>query len=423
MGVYVEIKKSIPPNGVYMPLTDPKAKQAKAKEKDYKLSDEKGLFLLVKKTGRKYWRVKYRFAGKEKLLALGVYPELSLKEARNLRDQARKQLDTGLDPSETKRIEKAAKKELAANSFEAIAREWHDNKKNQWTDSHATKILRSLETKLFPTLSHRPINNITAPELLSVLRKIESTGALETAHRLKQTAGQIFRYAIITGRAERDPSADLKEAIKTPKKKHLAAITKPQEVAQLLIAIDNFNGTPSVKAALALSPLLFVRPGELRHMEWQEIDWETEQWEIPANKMKMRQPHIVPLCTQAIAILKEQQLLTGQGLYIFPSARGKSRPLSDNGVRTALRTIGYTNEQMTAHGFRAMARTLLDEELHFRVDYIEHQLAHAVKDPNGRAYNRTSHLPERKAMMQKWADYLDTLKNAQFNKVVIGKFN
>ncbi len=409
LGVHGQSQNQVPPN-LTMALTDPKVKQAKPKDKDYKLSDEKGLFLLVKTNGAKYWRLKYRHAGKEKLLAIGVYPEVGIKKARALRDEARKQLADGVDPSDIKRAEKASAKELAANSFELIGHEWHSKQKSKWTEQYASKKLRNMEKFLFPSLGHRPISTITAPDLLMVLRKVESRGTIETAYRLKQTLGQIFRYAIVTGRAERDPSADLKDALTKPKKKHLAAITKPDEVAQLLIAIDGFQGTPTVKAALKLSPLLFCRPGELRQMEWQEIDWIKAQWEIPAEKMKMRQPHIVPLSQQAIVILQEQHVFTSNGQYVFPSAKGRSRSLSDNAVRTALRTLGYDNNMMTPHGFRAMARTLLDEELGFRVDLIEHQLAHAVKDPNGRAYNRTTHLQKRKEMMQQWADYLERIK-------------
>jgi len=259
--------------------------------------------------------------------------------------------------------------------------------------------------------------------LLAVLRKIESRGAVETAHRAKQTAGQIFRFAVSTGRAERDPSADLTGALKSPKTKHFASITDPDGVGKLMLAIDGFQGTATVTAALKLTPLLFSRPGELRHMEWDEINFESEQWKIPAEKMKIGQPHIVPLPKQAIAILKEQQLLTGRGKYVFPSARGASRPLSDNGVRTALRTLGYDNDTMTPHGFRATARTLLDEVLGFRIEWIEQQLAHTVRDPQGRAYNRTKHLPQRKDMMEKWADYLDNLKaQASSNNVITGSF-
>jgi integrase len=259
-------------------------------------------------------------------------------------------------------------------------------------------------------LGNRPISQITSAELLLALRKVEERGAIDMAHRAKQTAGQVFRYAVATGRAERDPSGDLRGALKTKTKKHYAAITDPAEVARLLLAIDAFQGTSTVKAALQLSPLLFQRPGEIRGMEWAEINWEEERWEIPADKMKIRQPHIVPLCTQSIDLLKGLHRLTGRGRYVFPSARGASRCLSENGVRSALRTMGYDNDTMTPHGFRAMARTIMDEVLNYRVDWIEQQLAHAVRDANGRAYNRTAHLPQRKDMMQGWADYLDNLK-------------
>ncbi len=406
-----------------MPLTATATTQAKPKEKPYKLFDEKGMFLLVHPNGSKYWRLKYRIAGKEKLLALGVFPETSLKEARSKRDNARKLLEHGTDPADVKRAQKAALSEATENSFEAIGREWFERKMSDKSQNHRDRTLRALEKDLFPPLGRRPITSITPPELLTALRKIENRGAVETAHRAKQTTGQIFRYAIATGRAERDPSADLKGALSSPTKKHLAAITDPREVGRLMIAIDDFQGTPTVKAALQLSPLLFCRPGELRHMEWEEINWEETQWELPAEKMKMKQPHIVPLCRQAIEILEDIHRLNGRRRYVFPSARGASRPLSENGVRTALRTMGYDNETMTPHGFRAMARTLLDEVLGFRVEWIEHQLAHAVRDANGRAYNRTTHLKQRRIMMQKWADYLDSLKlEASTPNVIAGRF-
>jgi integrase len=324
--------------------------------------------------------------------------------------EARNKLNQGIDPAEHRKVEKLTRNLAAADSFEAIALEWFGAKMHDRSQSHQKRTLSALEKDLFPPLGNRPIASITAPELLAALRKIEDRGAVETAHRAKQTAGQIFRYAVVTGRAERDPSGDLKGALKNPKKNHLAAITKPEEVGRLLVALDGFTGTPAVRAALLLSPLLFQRPGEIRHMEWAEIDWEAKRWEIPAEKMKMRQPHIVPLSQQAIEILHELHPLTGRGKYVFPSARGASRCLSENGVRTALRTLGYDNDTMTPHGFRAMARTLLDEVLGYRVDWIEHQLAHAVRDPNGRAYNRTAHLEGRAEMMQAWADYLDRLQ-------------
>ncbi len=389
-----------------MALTDPKIKQAKAKDKDYKLSDEKGLFLLVKKTGAKYWRMKYRFAGKEKLMAFGVYPDVTLKEARAHGEEARKQLRAGIDPNAAKKAEKQKEN----NSFELVAREWYAKKKPHWSESHCVRVLRGLENDLLPSLGDMPIDIISASDLLTALRKIEAREAFESARKVKQIAGQIFRYGIATARCKHDISADLREALQQPVVKHFAAITEPKEVGRLMVAIDGFQGTVTVKAALQLSPLLFQRPGEIRHMEWKEINWEEERWEIPAEKMKLREPHIVPLCKQALAILEQQELLTGRGRYVLPSQRGASRPLSENGVRVALRTMGFDNETITPHGFRAMARTILDEVLGFRVDWIEQQLAHAVKDANGRAYNRTKHLEQRRNMMQKWADYLDDLR-------------
>lgn len=391
-------------------LTATEVKQAKPTDKVRKITDGAGLYLQIHPNGAKYWRYDYRYAGKRKTLALGVYPETPLKEAREKHQAAREKLGRGIDPSEERKVEKFTRHLAAAESFEAVAREWFNTKMHTRSKSHQDRTMRALEKDLFPVLGNRPIKNITAPELLGALRRIEDRGAVETAHRTKQTAGQVFRYAVATGRAERDPSGDLKGALKNPSKKHLAAITDPSSVGQLLKAIDGFQGTAVVRAALRISPLLFQRPGEIRAMEWSEIDWEANRWEIPADKMKMRQPHIVPLSRQAAEILQELHPLTGRGKYVFPSARGASRCLSENGVRTALRTLGYDNDTMTPHGFRAMARTLLDEVLGFRVDWIEHQLAHAVRDPNGRAYNRAAHLEGRTKMMQAWADYLDQLR-------------
>lgn len=391
-------------------LTDVAIKKAAAKEKAYKLSDGRGMYLEVMPNGSKYWRLKYRFGSKEKRLSLGVYPEVSLKSARKAALSARDTLAGGTDPGEIKRQEKLARFVGTENSFRTIALEWYEKGRSHWSESHIKRLGWIFENNLFPWLGHRPIADINPPELLAVLRRTESKGTHETAHRAKQIAGQVFRYAVATGRAQRDPTPDLKGALTIPKGGHHAAITEPKAVADLLRAIDGFRGTPAVMAALKLSPLLFCRPGELRQMEWAEVNWDESRWEIPAEKMKMGQPHIVPLCRQALEILRELQPVTSRSKYVFPSARGASRPLSENGVRTALRTIGYTNEQMTPHGFRAMARTILDEVLNYRVEWIEHQLAHAVRDANGRAYNRTSHLPQRKEMMQAWADYLDALK-------------
>ena len=391
-------------------LTATEVKNAKPRDKAWKLTDGGGLYLHIQPKGARYWRHDYRHMGKRKTLALGVYPEVSLKQAREKHQEARDKLKQDIDPCEQRKVEKLTRHIAAADSFEAIAREWFETKMYDKSMSHQKRTMSALERDLFPYLGNRPISNITAPELLASLKKIENRGAIETAHRAKQTAGQIIRYAVVTGRAERDPSRDLDGALKNPNKKHLAAITDPAQVGQLMLAIDGYRGTPAVRAALRLSPLVFQRPGEVRHMEWTEVDWEAKRWEIPAEKMKMRQPHIVPLSRQALDILQEIHSLTWRGKYVFPSPKGASRCLSENGVRTALRNLGYDNDTMTPHGFRAMARTLLDEVLEYRVDWIEHQLAHAVKDPNGRAYNRTAHLEGRAKMMQEWADYLDKLR-------------
>ena len=393
-----------------MALSDTKIRSLKPADKKYKVTDEKGLYLLVKPNGGKYWKLAYRFGGKQKELSIGVYPDVSLKHARIKRDDARKQLAQDIDPSQEKKLKRSAAADASDNSFEHTALEWFQIKMIDKSKSHQDRTLRALKKDMFPVLGNRPISEITAKELLQALRKIESRGALETAKRARQTSGQIFRYAIATGRAERNPAADLEGALKTPQKTHYPSITTPDEVGKLLVAIDNYQGTPTVATALKLSPLLFCRPGELRHMEWNEINWQDAVWEIPAEKMKMKQPHIVPLSTQAITILENYKILSQRGEFVFPSARGASRPLSENGVRTALRTMGYDNETMTPHGFRAMARTLLDEVLEIPIEWIEQQLAHAVRDANGRAYNRTTHLKQRKVMMQQWADYLDQLR-------------
>lgn len=393
-------------------LSDMAVKAAKPKDRPYKLPDGRGLYLHVMPNGSKYWRLKYRYGGKERSpLALGVYPEIALRAARRATTEARELLSNGKDPGEIKRQAKMARQFGADNSFRAVALEWYSRKKTVWSDSHIKRVLWLLEKNLFPWLGHRPIAQITSQELLGALKRTESKGTHETAHRAKQVAGQVFRYAVATGRAERDPAHDLKGALISPKETHLAAITDPKEVGKLLVAMDGYFGTPTVKAALLLSPLLFCRPGELRQLEWSEINFEEKRIDIPVEKMKARQQaHIIPLCDQAINILRDLQPLTKHSKYVFPSARGVNRPLSENGVRTALRTMGYDNATMTPHGFRAMARTILDEVLGYRVDWIEHQLAHAVKDPNGRAYNRTAHMEGRREMMQGWADYLDTLR-------------
>lgn len=392
-----------------IPLTDAKIVKTKPLKKPRTLFDGDGLYLLITPTGGRLWRFKYRINGKGKLLAIGAYPAISLADARERRAMAKKQLANGIDPAAVKQARKRANTE-EIETFEVIAREWHRKFLASWAPSHADTTISRMERDLFPWIGKRPISKIKAPELLGALRRVESRGALESARRLKIIAGQVFRYAVATGRAERDPSADLKGALAMPKERHYPAITDPKQVAPLLRALDGYQGHFVVKCALRLSPLLFVRPGELRHAEWEEVDLDEAVWNIPASKMKMREPHLVPLSKQAVDILRELQPLTGTSRFVFPSARSLTRPMSNNAVNAALRRMGYDKETMTGHGFRAMARTILDEILHVRPDYIEHQLAHAVRDPNGRAYNRTAHLVERRKMMQQWADYLEELK-------------
>lgn len=391
-------------------LTALAVKQAKPKEKPYRLYDGLGLYLEVRPNGSKYWRMKFRYADKEKLLALGTYPITSLKEARDARNQAKKRIAQGINPSAEKQASKKALREVGKNTFEALSSEWFLTKMQDKSVSHQKRTQSLINTHLLPAFSRIPIKEITPPMVLAALRKIEAKGHIETAHKTKQTIGQIFRFAVATGRAERDLTADLKDALQPVKVKHHAAVIEPEAVGKLLIALDSYQGSPAVMTALKLSPLFFCRPGELRHMEWEEIEWDKKQWELPAKKMKMREPHIVPLSKQAIEILEHLQFITGRGKYVFPNPRSSSRPMSENAVRAAIRTLGYTNEQMTPHGFRATARTLLDEELGYSFALIEHQLAHAVRDATGRAYNRTKHLKQRHEMMQGWADYLDKLK-------------
>ena len=390
-------------------LTVADVKAAKTPGAPRKLVDEGGLYSLLSARGSKYWSYDYRFAGKRKTLALGVFPEVSLAEARKSHFRARESLREGADSGETKKIQKKNRGIAESDTFESVAREWFEQKMSDKSDSYRSRTWRILRKDLFPTLGKQNIARITPPEALSALKSIEDR-KVDIAHRAKQVMGLIFRFAIATGKASNDPTRDLSEALKPRRKKHHAAITDPKEAAKLLIAIDRFEGTIVVKSALSLSALLFQRPGEIRHMEWQEINWEQNRWELPGAKMKMGLDHIVPLSAQARQLLVAIHAHTGRGKYVFPSARGASRPLSENGVRTALLTMGFDKHTMTPHGFRAMARTLLDEQLRCRVELIEHQLAHAVRDATGRAYNRTAHLDERVKMMQSWADYLSELK-------------
>ncbi|HEX2237137.1 MAG TPA: integrase arm-type DNA-binding domain-containing protein [Gammaproteobacteria bacterium] len=392
-----------------MPLTDSTIRNAKAGAKPITLFDGGGLYLLVTPGGGKWWRFKYRYCGKDKLLSLGTYPAVMLKAARNNRDKMRQQLASGIDPGQMRKAAKLAQ-HGGANSFESIACEWFEKFKPGWASSHADKIIRRLERDVFPYLGSRFINSITAPELLTVLRRIESRGALETAHRALQNCGQIFRYAIATGRADRDPSADLRGALPPSRERHHASITDPKAIAELLRAIDGYQGHAVTRCALKLAPLVFVRPGELRQAEWREFDLEAAEWRIPADRMKLRAPHIVPLARQALGILRELELLTGSGRYVFPSLRTNGRPMSNNTVNAGLRRLGYASNEMTGHGFRSMASTILNE-LGWNRDAIERQLAHAERDTVRAAYNYAEHLPERRSMMQAWADYLDGLVN------------
>lgn len=393
-----------------MPLSVTAIRNAKPGDKARKMFDGGGLYLEVAPSGGKWWRLKYRFDGKEKRLSLGVYPDVSLKDARDRRDEARKLLANEIDPSENRKARKAAKIERAGNSFEVIAREWFAKHSANWSANHANRIIRRLERDIFPWIGGKPIAAITAPQLLEAIRRIEQRGALETAHRALGNCGQVFRYAVATGRTERDPSGDLRGALPPVKGTHFASVTEPKQVAEVLRALDGYEGTLPVRCALRLAPLVFVRPGELRHAQWEDIDLDTAEWRYMVTKTNTQ--HIVPLSQQAVEILQELKPLTENGRYVFPSARNPKgdKPMSDNAILAAMRRMGISKEEMSGHGFRAMARTILDEVLGFRPDYIEHQLAHAVRDPNGRAYNRTAHLPERRKMMQDWADYLDKLK-------------
>lgn len=391
------------------PLSEVKVRTAKPQANEYKLFDGGGLFLLITPSGGKLWRLRYLFDKKEKKLSLGIYPEISLHDARKRRDQARAQLAHGIDPGAVLKAQKQVNIQKT-ETFELIAKEWHGRFKPNWSEGHANKIMTRLEGDVFPYIGTKPIKDIKAPELLTVLRRVEARGTFDLAHRIRTICGQVFRYAVSTGRAERDPAADLRGALTPVKTINRAAITEPKKVGELLRAIDGYQGSFIVKCALKLAPLLFVRPGELRNAEWSEVDFETAEWNIPASKMKMKEPHLVPLSKQSIEILKQLKEYTGASRYIFPSGRTFDRPMSDNAILAALRRMGYAKDEMSGHGFRATARTILDEVLQVRPDFIEHQLAHAVRDPNGRAYNRTAHLVERRKMMQTWADYLDELK-------------
>ena len=397
-----------------MPLNDAFIKNStkySGKPAGDKYTDGAGMYLLVTPAG-KYWRMNYRYAGKRKTLALGVYPTVSLAEARKRREKAREQLAKDIDPNAAKREEKQSKADLAANTFELVARAWLKKTAATRKEITQSRITTLLEHDVFPYIGSLPIKTLGPRDVLNkALRKIENRGSIDTAHRAKQICGRIFRYGVAVGLAERDVTADLRGALAEIPKSHFSAITEPKQAGELLRSIFGYSGHPTTVAALKLAPLVFVRPGELRKAEWVEINLKVAEWRIPGAKMKMGVDHIVPLSTQALEILRSLHPITGHGCYVFPSLRSDERPMSENTINAALRGMGYSNDVHTAHGFRAMARTILDEVLGERVDHIEHQLAHTVKDPNGRAYNRTAHLPARKNMMQRWANYLDKLRS------------
>jgi len=390
-------------------LTPSAVANAKPQPKARKLADERGMYLLVKPNGSRWWRFDYRRPGtaKRNTLSLGTYPDVSLKKARERRDDARKLLADGIDPGGKRKAERIA----GGETFEAVAREWFAKHSPNWKAGHADKIIRRLERDVFSWIGAMPVAGLAAPDVLAVLRRIDSRGARETAHRASQNVGQVMRYAVATGRADMDPTAMLRGAIPPARAVHFASITDPDRIGELLRAIDQYTGYYVTRAALQLAPLVFVRPGELRQAEWAEIDLDAAEWRIPAVRMKMGALHIVPLASQAVAILRDLQPLTGSGRLVFPSLRSRDRAMSENTVNAALRRLGYDSDTMTGHGFRSMASTLLNEQGWHR-DAIERQLAHAERDAVRAAYNYAEHLPERRRMMQSWADYLDGLRTA-----------
>ncbi len=393
-----------------MSLSDVSIRSAKPKAKDYKLADGTGLYLLVKVTGAKYWRFNYRFEGKQKTLSLGTYPDVSLKDAREQHAVARGLLQKEIDPSAYKKTTRQTRLQQVANRFELVAIEWHSQQLGKWDAEYATGILRRLEKHVFPYLGSMPITDITPPDVLKVLRRIEAQGKGETTQRCLQFCSQVFRYGVASGILESDPTRDLRGALQPVKVTHRPAITHPPEVGALMRAIRGYTGEQVTRCALQLLPLVFTRPAELRHAEWSEIDFDAALWSIPAGKMKMRRDHVVPLSRQALAILADVQPLTAhRGRYVFPSVRSVTRPLSENTLNAALQRLGYPSTQVTPHGFRATARTNLDEVLGFRFEVIEMQLAHEVRDATGRAYNRTQYLDDRRQMMQVWAGWLEGL--------------
>ncbi|KAF1685345.1 integrase [Pseudoxanthomonas broegbernensis] len=399
-------------------LTDTKLRGLKPRATPYRIADTNGLCIEVRPTGAKVWRYRYRHDGKPSMITIAEYPIVSLAEARAERDRLRALVKGGANPTQVARTERAAKQEQAATTFAVVAAELLAKRAKEGLSPGSVKRERRMVEKDLAAIGGLPVAEVSVPTLLAALRKIERRGAVETAHRARALAGLVFRYAIATGRADRNPANDLVGALTQPQTRHFASLTEPTKVGELLRALHCYRGSPVMTGALRLAPLVFVRPGELRRARWADIDLDAAEWRFAVSKTGT--PHLVPLATQAIAILRDLQPLTGRGEYVFPSVRGPRRPMSENTVNVALRSLGFDGDTMTGHGFRAMARTILDEVLGFRPDYIEHQLAHAVRDPLGRAYNRTVHLAERRKMMQVWADYLDSLHMAADKDAAVG---
>ena len=391
-----------------MPLTVKAIEALRPKKKLYRVADGQGLCLEVTPTGSKLWRFRYRLNGKASMIGLGKWPEIDLLEARTKCLAAKQQLATGIDPATVSKGERAEIK--GENTFESFARLWFSKFRHKWVDRTATRKLRRLEGHVFPLIGSLPIDKVDAPQIRRVLLRLESMDKLHTAHRIKNIIGEIMRYAVAMGLIVHNPVPDLAGVLPPTQEKHRASIVDPKGIGELLRAIDGYSGSLVTKCALKLAALTFVRPGELRHAEWSEIDFEGEEWRIPAGKMKMRRPHVVPLSRQAVAVLREIQPVTGHGKYVFPSERSSARAMSNNTINAALRRMGYTKEEMTGHGFRSMASTNLNE-MGFHPDHIERQLAHVEANKVRAAYNYAEHLPERKKMMQAWANYLDGLKS------------
>ena len=394
-----------------MPLTDTAIRAIKPTSKTAKYFDGVGLYLEVAPSGGKWWRLKYRFQGKEKRISLGTYPTIGLKEARERREDTKKILANGIDPSAQRQAIKASITSIDQDSFEVVTREWFDKHVVNLAPSYSKKVRSLFERQIFPVLGAKPIAEVEPTDVLNAARHVEQTGAIETAHRLIQICGQVFRYAIATGRTKYDVSTGLHAALPKVNVKHMATLTDKKRIGQLLRAIDAYGGFFPVRCALKLAPLLFVRPGELQKAEWAEFDLPAAEWRLPASKMKMRQRHIVPLSRQALSVLAELQAYTGNGQFLFPSIRTTTKPIALESMLVAIRSMGFTQDEMTMHGFRGMASTLLNE-MGYNRDWIERQLAHGERDHVRAAYNYAEHLPERRRMMQEWADYLDELKAA-----------